>query len=299
MWHHVTSRKVFATSCMAMAFLANAQCTASAGEDLHGCVTDAALPVLSIGGAPTAQGGTPPYTYAWSTAPIPLYPGSSIIFHASDLLNDTTVANPVVIDGYFMDQITFRVRITDAAGCTSVDSCRVSFSTFYHHLMHYMWGILQGDSIFLEYGSNVAGGVGPLTYQWQPSHGLSDTTLFTGFWAKPDSSIAYYVTVTDSMGCSSTGSPLYFINVHPVGVADTPAQESIRLAHDQAGDVIRLLRPEGMAITSVQLCNSSGHVVRQRDGKVEAIYLGGLARGVYVLVVATDQGRSSFKVVKE
>jgi hypothetical protein len=298
MWHYMIKGIFLAACSIATALPMNAQCSASAGEDQHVCVSATGPIAQLIGGTPTAQGGTPPFTYTWSTEPLALYPGSSIILHASDLLNDTTASNPVVTGGMELGEITFHVQITDATGCTSMDSCKVGFSLFYHHLMYYGWGILQGDSIFLDNGTNVWGGVGPLTYLWQPSHGLSDTTLFTGFWAKPDSSIAYYVTVTDSMGCSSMGSPLYFINVHPVGVLDASMQRSIELVYDRTHDVIRLVRPEGIVVTSVHLYNANGNVVLQKDGNVDVIDIRGIARGMYVLVVFSDQGRSSFKVVK-
>lgn len=64
--------------------------------------------------------------------------------------------------------------------------------------------INQGDSVFLSGMHNVGGGFPPYEYLWRPNHGLSDSTSLS-FWAKPEFSIAYYVTKTDSAGCVVTG----------------------------------------------------------------------------------------------
>ncbi|PMB27039.1 hypothetical protein CEN47_15425 [Fischerella thermalis CCMEE 5319] len=215
--------------CLILIFLspilAFSQMIVDAGANQHLCDPDWNNDTIIIGGNPTATGGIPPYTYTWSITPIEaFFPGSGIYFNASDLLNDTTIPNPVLIEVYPMNCLNtnyFRLTVTDALGTTLTDSVQITASSFFHHLLWYGWTINQGDSVFLNEGSNVGGGIGNLSYLWQPSHGLSDTTLFTGFWAKPNTTIEYYVTVTDSMGCQRTGSPLYYITVNPLSTNST------------------------------------------------------------------------------
>jgi len=198
------------------------QMIVDAGANQHICNPGLNNDTIIIGGNPTATGGIPPYSYSWSITPIEaFFLGSGIYFYASDLLNDTTAPNPVLIEVYPINSLNtnyFKLTVADASGTTMTDSVQITASVFFHHTLEYGWTINQGDSVFLDKGSNVGGGIGNLSYLWQPSHGLSDTTLFTEFWAKPDSTIQYYVTVTDSMNCRRTGSPLYYITVNPVGI---------------------------------------------------------------------------------
>lgn len=57
--------------------------------------------VVQLGGQPSASGGTPPYSYAWS-------PGKG--------LSDSTVANPSVIAD---TSITYTLTVTDSNGCSA------------------------------------------------------------------------------------------------------------------------------------------------------------------------------------
>ncbi len=62
--------------------------------------------------------------------------------------------------------------------------------------------------------SGIGGGIGPLTYYWQPKTYLSDPdSLVT--WCKPDSSIQYKEFAIDSCGCVSYIETVYDIRVLP------------------------------------------------------------------------------------
>jgi hypothetical protein len=84
-----------------------AQLVASAGPD----VNDASTLDIVLGGSPTANGGTSPYTYAWSPAT-----------NVSDPLG----ANPEL--DLITAADTYTVTVTDANGCTSVDEMEVLVS---------------------------------------------------------------------------------------------------------------------------------------------------------------------------
>lgn len=78
------------------------QCTANAGADVTVCANSQ----VTLGGAPTAAGGTGPYSFDWS-----------------GLTGAQDVANPTVtISG----TITYTVVITDALGCTATDQIVIS-----------------------------------------------------------------------------------------------------------------------------------------------------------------------------
>ena len=84
-----------------------AQLIANAGAD----VTDASVLDVTIGGSPTASGGTSPYSYSWSPA---------------TNLSDPTAANPEL--DLIAAEENYSVTVTDANGCTSVDEMDVLVS---------------------------------------------------------------------------------------------------------------------------------------------------------------------------
>ncbi len=73
------------------------QCTVNAGADITVCANSQ----VTLGGAPTASGGTGPYTYDWT-----------------NLSGTQDIANPTVT---VSSTITYTVVITDANGCSASD----------------------------------------------------------------------------------------------------------------------------------------------------------------------------------
>ncbi len=125
----------------------------------------------------TPSGGTTGYTYAWSTVPVQ---------------NSTTATN--LISG------TFRCTVTDANGCTIVDSTSV--------------GTVGGPTATITASTNVScfggndgtitasgsGSVSPYTFSWNTipvQNTATATNLING---------TYTVTVTDSTGCGVTAT---------------------------------------------------------------------------------------------
>lgn len=85
---------------------------ANAGSNKTGCQSGANI---GIGGAPTATGGTGPYTYAWSGSP------------GAPSISDNSVANPTVsptLSGVF----TYTVTVTDAVADTTTDDMVVTIN---------------------------------------------------------------------------------------------------------------------------------------------------------------------------
>jgi hypothetical protein len=63
--------------------------------------------IINVGGSPTATGGTPPYSYAWTPS----------AFVGNPVLANTTASNTITT--------TFQVLVTDSNGCTDTDTIQL------------------------------------------------------------------------------------------------------------------------------------------------------------------------------
>ncbi len=122
-----------------------------------------------------AAGGAPPYTYQWS---------------------DSLGTNPTVSS---LPAGTYYVTVTDANGCTVIDSVTLININPPIHITYTTVNVLcHGDNT----GSaqlHVTGGTPPYQYAWSPNVGTTATVnnLFAG---------QYFVTVTDNVGCTDIDS---------------------------------------------------------------------------------------------
>lgn len=245
----------------------NGQCIADAGPDVIICGDWYGMDSVQLGGNPTAIGGTPPYTYIWETT----WQVGTWIYTASDFLDDTTSANPTVISSG--ENLIFKLTVIDSKSNICTDSVNVRFSIFGTHLGTCNYVIQHGDSVFLSNFHNVLGGISPVNYLWRPNHGLSDSTSLS-FWAKPDSSVAYYLTATDSAGCSATGAPVYFVTVKPVSINDQEIGQLVNLYPNPSTDQITICfnvkKPE---IKIIEFYNNKGQVIHRLRTNEETIKL--------------------------
>lgn len=221
-------KSIFVLSILLLVFKIQAQesLKVEAGPDRHICTFYPVSVTLNgntlLGGAPSATGGQPPYTYQWTYLRNYINNVNPATYTtASNILSNAGVSNPTLtfFPVSFSNPGYILLTVTDAVGNTAKDSLKVSRSEFGIRLIDYSCFITKGDSVFLNSIHNVFGLIAPFSYQWAPLHGLSNSTSYS-FWAKPDYNISYSVTVTDSMGCSATGGPLYNVYVSPVGIVD-------------------------------------------------------------------------------
>ncbi|MCH8904635.1 MAG: hypothetical protein IIA45_12055, partial [Bacteroidetes bacterium] len=100
----------------------HAQCVAEAGNDTALCASFE-LDTFYLGGSPTVSGGAPPYTFDWSCT----YYFGPLTFTASDFLDDTTLANPQLLQPAD-SLITFHLVVTDNLGNICQDTVSIRFS---------------------------------------------------------------------------------------------------------------------------------------------------------------------------
>ncbi len=224
----IFTRSLFSV-LLTLPFALQAQLTADAGNDKTLCSGADNYIAVQLGSSPTASGGTGPYTYTWETRFFYQMGNFTITQYASDFLNDTTSANPVVVWGTFNNTpLNFKLTITDANNQTAVDSTLVSFSSWVFTNDFWEFHILQGDSIYLNSGAGAFSNYPPFDYLWRPSHGITDSVHET-FWAAPDTSVIYNVTITDAMGCRIDEMARYHVYVSPVSVEAPSTENTIRV----------------------------------------------------------------------
>lgn len=145
-----------------------------------------------------AIGGTPPYIFAWSPA---------------EGLNRTdsnyVIASPI-------KNTTYEVRIVDTRGCEIIKEIEI--------IVNPNPEIDAGEAFSAcaglpeEIGNEAVSGTPPFEYSWSPTAGLSDPNSAVTE-AEPTKTTMYFLTVTDSKGCTATDSVLAEINPVPTAVA--------------------------------------------------------------------------------
>ncbi|MCX6272044.1 MAG: hypothetical protein NTU44_12655 [Bacteroidetes bacterium] len=179
----------------------------------------------------TLNGGTPPYTYLWSdgqtTPAIQISPPASNIYSVTitDSQGLTRMANTLVI-----------IRLSpevDAGQDTSV---------------------VTGQPALLQ--AMVTGGSSPYFYTWAPAGSLSNPNIPDPV-ALPAGPTTYYLTVTDSIGCSGTDS--VFVMVGPPHFQIAGNVQYNNTAHTaMKGITVQLLDLQGNILAQTQT-DTTGH----------------------------------------
>jgi hypothetical protein len=194
----------------------SAQLQVNAGNDTILCLSP--WDTTEIGGHPAAWGGQEPYIYTWS-ANVRI---GSQNWGASHFLDDTTKANPKLVDGLYKS-LTLKLEVRDNSGAVSEDSINVRFSIFYSLAWDFYANIMQGDTIYLAH--DIVGGIPPLKFAWSPNYNISDTSIGSPL-AWPYADTYYQVIAIDSMGCVS--QPCYFdVRIKPSGIPQYAGYKSI------------------------------------------------------------------------
>ncbi|MEA3447213.1 MAG: FISUMP domain-containing protein [Bacteroidota bacterium] len=172
---------------------------ADAGDDQTICVGGN----VEIGGSPTASGGSGGgYTYAWSPA---------------NGLSSTTVANPIASPA---STETYIVTVTDGNLNTNTDAVTVTVSEP-NPSISYNDPVCDGGVLDLEGLPS-----GMTLYNWMGPDSFSSTDENPSIVdVTTTASGTYYLTVTDSYGCTGATSTSITINDNPT--ADAGTEETI------------------------------------------------------------------------
>jgi gliding motility-associated-like protein len=131
--------------------------------------------------------------------------GASYLWTPIATLNNPNISNPVATPSA---TTTYYVTVTNAAGCSKMDSIKVSTSAPPVISKSSDVSICKNTSVQLS----ASGGS---TYSWSPASTLNNAGIPNPV-ATPNTSTTYYVTVTNSGGCSKMDSVK--IGINPVAV---------------------------------------------------------------------------------
>jgi hypothetical protein len=170
----------------------DAQLIANAGSNVTRCSSLSPAQVNpQLGGAPTATGGRPPYTYQWRKLP-------DLVYGA--YLDNGSVANPTVSQdpGYSVDSLDYELIVTDDLNEMARDTVRVYFSHFTCTTGECIKFKNAADTVQL--GLTCFARFQPSTYSWTPTQYLSATNVASPKSWTPVSQV-YTAAITDSKGC--------------------------------------------------------------------------------------------------
>ncbi len=161
-------------------------CTATAGSSASVCPGQSA----TIGGTPTAVGGSGTFTYSWTP---------------STGLNNASIANPVATPTV---QTKYTVTINDGIGCVRNDSVRIYINPLPTVTISPSSTICPATSKTLTAG-------GAVSYTWSPSASLSSANGFSVI-ASPSSTTIYTVTGKNAGGCIKSATVQITMGTNPV-----------------------------------------------------------------------------------
>ncbi|MEZ4938742.1 MAG: gliding motility-associated C-terminal domain-containing protein [Crocinitomicaceae bacterium] len=225
---------------------------ANAGADQIICAGGAGV---SIGGAPTASGGTAPYTYQWTPA--------------AGIVGSSAIANPTVNPG---STTTYTVTVTDAGGCSAVDFVNVTVNPAPTVTINPASAtICQGDNVTLTAN-------GAATYSWNTGANTASITV------SPAATTTYTVT-GNSPGCPG-------VNASATVTVAPPIVPDFTISGQQCLDVVSInLSNNGTVGTSYQWTIPGGTPNSATGANVNGITWG--AAGTYNITLETFVGSCS------
>ena len=257
---------------------------ANAGGNQHFCFEGGDLKQIKLGGKPTASGGTTPYTYRWWSN------------SANLSFDDTTVANPSIVHS---GGVTVWVEVTDSLGNTAIDSAVISMSDIPYIIFDAIYSlpvehhISQGDSVWIT-TDTILTILGNSMCRWNPIKGLNNSNICNGFWAKPNVTTSYYLTVIDEYGCAEKvgDSPIHKIYVDDVGIKQlTIDNGELKIYPNPTNGKLTISLPnpsEGGAYTAenIEIYNIMGQLLQSKIVNLQSkivIDVSHLTAGVYFI----------------
>ena len=175
-----------------------AQLAAHAGTNAVGCYHGS----LTIGGTPSATGGTPPYTYVWQP---------------TTFLNSSTVANPIVSN--LTSSIIYTLTVTDFDTNSVSNSISINLDNIYVFNAGVDTGYCYQQSGGVKIGSPNNNNTW-WHFDWSPTYGLNNPTAANPI-ATPSVTTVYTLNVSDGL-CPNNVSQVTVTAFLPPAVDASP-----------------------------------------------------------------------------
>ncbi len=159
----------------------NPQIFAEAGGDTVLCPGE----TVSLGGNPTASGGSGGFSYSWTPA---------------TGLSGTNLPNPVASP---LAANVYLLTVQDAAGCQMTDSVVINLNPALFANAGEDSAVCVNGALILGSTPSASGGFGAYVYAWSPTTGLSNPTSGNPI-ATVSGNQVYSLTVTDGNNCTAT-----------------------------------------------------------------------------------------------
>ena len=168
------------------------------------CITVHLLPNVNAGNDTSVCFG--------NSIPLLASGASSYVWSPNLFLSNNLIANPV---SSTTSNQCYVVTGTDGFSCNNTDTLCITINPLPIIAIGNDTAICNGSSVQM----NATGGA---TYQWNPSAGLSNNTVFNPL-ATPSSSTTYTVVVTSALGCNDSAAQIINVNQLPVVTATQSA----------------------------------------------------------------------------
>lgn len=281
--------------CTLMAQPLSSQCMADAGESVGVC-SDSEGQFSPQQLEVNISGGTPPYTIRWEANHLTGFQ-NDIILTASHFLEDTTVANPTLINGVFEDsEVVFHVFVEDSTGLECRDSVEVIFSSFLTFAIEMKDIITKGDTTTMF--SNVDAIIQPSTYTWSPDYNISDVhSALPDVW--PDTTTCYELTLVDGLGCVFDSPIVFKVEVDSTTHVIEPDEVtiSLRVFPNPTTDYLQIKGLEDYAVDHYRIYDLSGKLIKS-GAFSNLIDLNGIAPGTYLIRFISPSFETGVQFIK-
>jgi PKD repeat protein len=233
------------------------------------------------------SGGTPPYSYTWYTIPM----------QATDTATGLTHG-------------TYHVCVTDLYGCTVCDTVTVSTG----NCSAYFYLYPDTTQPHHYYAVNMASGVPPISYYWDWDDGTHDTIAYPNHTYSTAGFYTICLTITDSAGCINMHCDSFYLQKNantmvsvnvipsiPTGINSDHGNNSFYIFPNPSSDYITLKLSQNTTKASIKIYNLLGEIKYTSiiSSPETNIDIADLAKGIYVVEVATEKNVMREKFVKE
>ena len=275
--------------------------TVTVTDSLGATATD--FVVINISPLPVADAGSGVTICAGDSVVLNASGGMYYTWSSSSTLSNLNIQNPMAFPS---TTTTYTVTVTDVYGCLATDNVIVTTSPVAAFIMY-------PDTVVQHhyYVTNNASGVLPLTFLWNWGDGTYDTIAYPTHTYNAAGFYTFCLSVTDGLGCSNTYCDSSYLQKSPNSIIsiEVISQLTTYIDFNELSKVIKIypnpatnnISIESPQKAEIEILSIQGQTILQnqiQQGKTE-IDISGLAKGVYILKLSSNDKTEVKRIVKE